>query len=74
MRNYATGSCATHADPALPVVDVGCGNGRFTRALAARSVGTDLSANAGARAREESAVTAGPGSTHSIDPAPGTER
>lgn len=25
-----------HADPGLPVVDVGCGNGRFTRALAGR--------------------------------------
>ena len=25
---------AEHADPALPVVDIGCGNGRFTRALA----------------------------------------
>lgn len=51
---------AAHADPALPVVDLGCGNGRFTRALAARfprAVGTDLAASAVARARAESAGT-----------------
>jgi SAM-dependent methyltransferase len=48
------------ADPDLPVIDIGCGNGRFTRALAARfprAVGTDLSAHAVARARAESAGT-----------------
>lgn len=48
---------AAHADPALPVVDVGCGNGRFTRALAGRfprAVGVDLAASAVERARRES--------------------
>lgn len=48
---------AAHADPGLPVVDVGCGNGRFTRALAGRfprTVGVDLAAAAVARARRES--------------------
>lgn len=47
---------STHADPGLPVVDVGCGNGRFTRALASRfprAIGVDLSPHAIARAREE---------------------
>ena len=49
---------ADHLDTALPLVDVGCGNGRFTRRLASlfpRTVGVDLSANAVARARMESA-------------------
>ena len=51
---------AARADPARPVVDVGCGNGRFTRALAARfprAVGLDLSAHAVGRARAESGAT-----------------
>jgi SAM-dependent methyltransferase len=46
-----------HADFMLPVVDVGCGNGRHTRALAAsfpRAVGVDVSSHAIERAREES--------------------
>jgi SAM-dependent methyltransferase len=49
---------AEHADPTLPVVDVGCGNGRFTRALAGRfprAVGVDLSPAAVALATAESA-------------------
>jgi len=53
---------AEHADPALPVVDVGCGNGRFTRALAGRYpevVGVDLSPAAVALATAESAGTPG---------------
>jgi SAM-dependent methyltransferase len=44
-------------DPALPVVDLGCGNGRYSRALAAafpRVLGLDVSASAIDRAREES--------------------
>jgi SAM-dependent methyltransferase len=46
-----------HADPTLPLVDVGCGNGRQARALAglaSRVVGIDLSAAAVERARRES--------------------
>jgi len=53
---------ADHADPTLPVVDIGCGNGRFTRALAARfpsAVGVDLSPAAIKRAEAESAGTPG---------------
>ena len=47
-----------HADPDLPVLDVGCGNGRFTRALAQRfrpAVGVDVSPHAVIRARMERA-------------------
>jgi len=47
-----------HLDPELPVVDVGCGHGSFTRALAPhfpRSIGVDVSAHAVQRARRESA-------------------
>ena len=51
-----------HADPRLPIVDLGCGNGRFTRALAARyphALGVDLAPAAVARARQE--TTSHPG-------------
>jgi SAM-dependent methyltransferase len=47
----------THADPALPALDVGCGNGRFTRVLAQcfrPAIGVDASPHAVARARAES--------------------
>jgi SAM-dependent methyltransferase len=47
-----------HFDPELPVVDVGCGHGGFSRALAAffpEVLGVDVSAHAVARARDESA-------------------
>lgn len=47
----------THFDVSLPIVDVGCGNGRFTRALAAlfpKALGVDFSAQAVERARSES--------------------
>lgn len=46
----------SHADLRLPVVDVGCGNGRFTRALAApfpAALGVDVSPAALDRARLE---------------------
>lgn len=46
-----------HLDLGLPVIDVGCGNGRQTRALAAvfpRALGVDVSPAAIGRAREES--------------------
>lgn len=47
-----------HFDPGLPVVDVGCGHGAFSRAMTAFSpqvLGVDVSAHAVARARAESA-------------------
>jgi SAM-dependent methyltransferase len=47
-----------HLDPGLPVVDIGCGHGSFTRGLAAyfpRVLGVDVSAHAVARAKSESA-------------------
>jgi SAM-dependent methyltransferase len=50
-----------HLDPALPIVDVGCGNGSFTRRLAEHfpyAVGVDVSAHAVQRAAAESAGTA----------------
>jgi SAM-dependent methyltransferase len=46
-----------HLDVGLPVLDVGCGNGSFTRHLAAyfpRAVGVDASTHAVIRARHES--------------------
>ena len=47
-----------HLDPSLLMIDAGCGNGRFTRRLAAEFpsvMGVDLSPNAVALARRESA-------------------
>lgn len=47
-----------HMDKGLPVVDVGCGNGRFSRLLAdhfPRVLGVDVSPRAVERAKEESA-------------------
>lgn len=55
---------SAHADARLPIVDIGCGNGRFTRALAARfphALGVDISPAALARARAETAGDAGSG-------------
>jgi SAM-dependent methyltransferase len=46
-----------HSDTSLPIVDVGCGNGRFTRILAhvfPLALGVDLAPSAVARAAEES--------------------
>ncbi|WP_411376530.1 class I SAM-dependent methyltransferase [Arthrobacter sp. MPF02] len=46
-----------HLDPALPVLDIGCGHGSFTRALAGvfpEAVGVDISAHAIKRAAAES--------------------
>src|SRR3954463_14445117 len=51
------GRLREHADLSLPLVDVGCGNGRHGRELAAhvpRVLGLDGSEAAIARAREES--------------------
>lgn len=56
----------THADPQLPIVDIGCGNGRFTRALAGRFPvvwGVDVSPAALVRARAETSGSAGAGGT-----------
>lgn len=47
-----------HLDPGLPVVDIGCGHGSFTRALSSyfpQVLGVDVSSHAVARARSESA-------------------
>jgi SAM-dependent methyltransferase len=50
-----------HMDLTLPLVDVGCGNGRFSRIFAPlvpRVVGVDIAESAVARAREESRALA----------------
>jgi SAM-dependent methyltransferase len=54
--DFCMDKARSHFEPALPVVDAGCGNGRFTRALATelgRAVGVDLSPSAVERARQE---------------------
>jgi SAM-dependent methyltransferase len=59
MQGYAD-RLTRHLDAALPIVDVGCGNGSFTRRLAAHfpcAVGVDVSAHAVQRATAESAGT-----------------
>ncbi|WP_253905182.1 class I SAM-dependent methyltransferase [Arthrobacter sp. H14] len=46
-----------HLDPGLPIIDVGCGHGSFTRSLARyfpQAVGVDVSAHAVERAQNES--------------------
>ena len=56
--DFAADQLRRHADPSLPMVDLGCGNGRRARALAAfcpRVIGLDVSPAAIARARVESA-------------------
>lgn len=56
LLDYA-GSLKQHLDPELPVLDIGCGNGTFTRWLAANfpaAVGVDISSHAVERARSES--------------------
>ncbi len=53
---------ARYLDPGLPIIDLGCGNGGFTRLLAphfAGAVGVDVSPGAIDRARAEAAATAG---------------
>jgi SAM-dependent methyltransferase len=55
---WTAANAAAHFDPDLPVVDLGCGNGRQSRLLAERFprvVGVDRSAAAVERARRESA-------------------
>jgi SAM-dependent methyltransferase len=54
-----------YLDPELPVVDVGCGHGRFTRALASlfpEAVGVDVSAHAVAHAGAHGASDGAAGS------------
>jgi SAM-dependent methyltransferase len=56
LLDYA-GSLKQHLDPELPVLDIGCGNGTFTRWLAGNfpaAVGVDISSHAVERARSES--------------------
>jgi SAM-dependent methyltransferase len=53
---FALSQIRAHADLTLPMVDLGCGNGRQARALARfapRVIGIDASAAAVARARQE---------------------
>src|SRR5262245_11756515 len=55
------GRVKSHFDASLPLVDVGCGNGRFTRALGAgspKALGVDFSPHAIERARAESSGAA----------------
>lgn len=50
---------AQYLDPTLPVVDVGCGHGSFTRSLAgifSEAVGVDIAAHAISRAAADSAA------------------
>ncbi|SDH03328.1 class I SAM-dependent methyltransferase [Pseudonocardia oroxyli] len=47
---HYTALLARHADPALPIVDLGCGSGLVTRALGDRVVGVDIAPAAVARA------------------------
>ncbi len=57
-QEAVTARLRAHLDLGLPIVDIGCGNGRQTRALAScfpRVLGVDHAAAAVARAREESA-------------------
>ena len=56
LLGYAE-SLKQHLDPELPVLDVGCGNGTFTRWLAGNfpaAMGVDISSHAVERARRES--------------------
>ncbi|WP_424211350.1 amino acid adenylation domain-containing protein [Streptomyces sp. BI20] len=51
-----------HFEPGLPVIDLGCGNGRYSRELAShhpRVVGVDVSASAIEHARREAAGVPG---------------
>ena len=60
-----------YLDPALPVVDVGSGNGRCTRWLASRfpaAVGVDVASAAVTRARDESDGTANAHGARRTDP------
>ncbi|GAA1113703.1 class I SAM-dependent methyltransferase [Arthrobacter flavus] len=57
FNSYLPGISRT-LDPDLPVIDVGCGNGAFTRLLAAHfplAVGVDVASSATSRALNESA-------------------
>lgn len=54
--HWLLGQAERHFNPALPVVDLGCGNGRYSRELAPhypRVVGVDVSASAIEHARRE---------------------
>ncbi|WP_437922546.1 class I SAM-dependent methyltransferase [Sorangium sp. So ce291] len=55
-RGWTVGLARRAMESTLPVVDVGCGNGRYTRALApwfTAALGVDVSAEAVARAERE---------------------
>ncbi|WP_030606510.1 non-ribosomal peptide synthetase [Streptomyces sclerotialus] len=60
--HWLLGQAARHFDPRLPVIDLGCGNGRYSRELAPRYprvVGVDVSASAIEHARREAAERGG---------------
>lgn len=59
-RRQYTDLVLAHFDPALPVIDVGCGNGTYTRWLATlfpNVIGVDVSAGAIAKATREAGNT-----------------
>lgn len=59
-RQQYTDLVLAHFDPALPVIDVGCGNGTYTRWLATlfpKVIGVDVSAGAVAKATQEASNT-----------------
>ncbi|WP_437291083.1 methyltransferase domain-containing protein [Sorangium sp. So ce406] len=73
-RGWIVGLARRAMDSGLPLVDVGCGNGRYTRALApwfTAAVGVDVSAEAVAHAERETRAELEALHRTSAAPAPG---
>ncbi|WP_434047692.1 MULTISPECIES: class I SAM-dependent methyltransferase [Sorangium] len=73
-RDWIVGLARRAMDSTLPLVDVGCGNGRYTRALApwfTAAVGVDVSAEAVAHAERETRAELEALHRTSAAPAPG---